>query len=219
MTTPTTSLNQGLERREDNSLRKALDGVVLVSDRSNNPTRPVPAYFRMQQDDARLREYPYILIDGLGMSREVDREHRGPTYYDGNGYFPMGIPAEGVVARNDWPIPVMFRYQVATYARFEQHDRQLLVGLLGTSVLRPRFGALDMISSRTNPDDSVFAPDDYSVRRVDTLEGPSPQDAVDSDGKRLFSMRWTIAISSEVFISDFLALGTTEEVVLDVEQI
>ena len=211
----TTTLNQGLFRREDESLRQALTNQVTIYDRDNQATRQVPAYHRMGTDDARLRVYPYVLIDNLGISRDPAREHRGHIYIDGVDYFPMGVPEGGAVARAEWPIPMLMRYQVATYARFEQHDRQIVTGLMMTPPLRPRFGALDIIGSRINPDDSQFAPADFSVRRVDILDGPTPQDANDQDGKRLFSQRWSIEISTEFFPSEFDQLGIVETVVID----
>lgn len=211
----TSTLNQGLFRREDNSLRVALTNQAHVYDRDNAGTRAVPAYHRLGTDDARLREYPYILIDNLGLSRDPSREHRGSLYIGDEGYFPMGVPEAGTFARTELPIPMLVTYQVATYARFEQHDRQIVTALMMTPPLRPRFGALEIVGSRVNPDGSQFAPDDFSVRRVDVVSGPSPQDANDEDGKRLFSTRWTVEVSTEFFASEFDAVGVIGTVVID----
>lgn len=187
--------------REDHALRQQLTGMKVHA--ANGPTGgiPVPVYFRLPEDEVRARSFPYVIIDFLAVARDGTREHRGvipmPT-----GYRPAGIPNG---AHIEFPIPVSLTYQVSTFTRNVQQDRQLVGQLI--SRLPVRFGALPMASARGVPDDN-------SVRRLDLTAGPVTRDTKEG-GKRIFSKVYSVAISSELFLTEIRSIAIVRQVILD----
>lgn len=219
-----TALNAGWITREDAALKAKLQGIrVPVANEQrqvdpdgdddapavtiNSKTRSVPVYFRLPEDEARRKVYPYITIDFLGPQVDHEREHRGVVTFgtDENAYTPPGMPAGG--GRTELPIPYLLMYQVTQWSRFNRHDRIIMNELL-TSRLEPRFGYLEMVAT-------ADAPDDLSIRRMDLLSGPTNGDTRDEEGKRLFRKMYTVGVQSELFHSEFLRLTAVAQVVLD----
>ena len=163
---------------EDAALKTLLQGLT-VSD-SGNPERPVGVFYGQPDIQIRQQAYPYITIDLVGITEEVDRAHRG--YPNGLGYTPEGIDPELSYATS-WPIPVMLYYQVTTYARQPRHDRQLIGKLYGADRLPFRFGTL-------------YIPEDGTTRRLDNL-GFVKRDMTEGD-KRLFSNVYNLGVSAEI---------------------
>lgn len=222
-------LNDGWITREDAALKKRLQGIrvaVAVEDRAadidggmdadhvdgallvNSKTRLVPVYFRLPENEVRRKTFPYITIDFLGAVRDVEREHRGYTTYGdtANAYSPPGMPVGG--GKTELPVPFQLQYQVTQWARYNRHDRQIMTSLL-TTRLEPRFGYLEMVPT-------LEAPDDFSVRRMDLLSGPTPGDTRDAEGKRVFRKMYSVGISSELFQSDMAALAAVNRLDLAV---
>lgn len=195
--------------REDASLKAALMGVVVTDTTSH--ARAVPVYFRVPDDANRAKVFPYITIDSIGSpTRDPSREHRNQMYWGGTyGYRPVNLPTEGDFAVSDYPIPMTLRYQITTWARSVQHDRQMLMQL-SQDVLAPRFGCLTMVDTASGSQDS-----DDSYRRLDIDAGPTPSAVRDKDQKRIFRQIWTISVSSEMYLSAFTALQKVSTVVFD----
>jgi len=170
---------------EEEALKSLLSGIT-VSD-SGNSARPVGVYYGQPDKEVREQRYPYITLDLISVSEEVDRAHRGAVYIpDDTFYTPEGV-TDGQLT--SFPIPVQLIYQVSTWARQPRHDRQLIAELLSYGRLPLRFGQLTI-------------PQDGTNRRLDML-GFSKRDTTEN-GKRLFSNVYTIRISAEIF-EDVLA--------------
>jgi len=220
-----TALNAGWITREDAALKAKLKGIrVPVANEERQPdpdgdddgpavtvngkTRSVPVYFRLPEDEARRKQYPYITIDFLGPVPDHEREHRGVVTFgspdEENAYSPPGMPEGG--GRTEFPIPYTLMYQVTQWARFNRHDRIIMNELL-TVRLEPRFGYLEMVGTD--------APDDLSIRRMDLISGPTNGDTRDAEGKRLFRKMYTVGVQSELFHSEFLRLAAVSQVVID----
>lgn len=216
---PVTSsrVNGGLFWREDESLKAYLQGAEIVTydQTSRAGGRPLPVYFRLPENEARQREFPYLVIDQLSWDREVDREMRGPfRLLAADPYCPDGtVPGERYKAQ-DLPIPIMIRYQIQAWTRFKQ--QMLWIQNQMALVLPRRFGAINMVANtRANPPTR----DDNTVRRMDYF-GSVPNESTDPDAnanKRLFGRTWTIGISSEILPSDLGVVVTppVETVVID----
>jgi hypothetical protein len=222
-------LNTGFITREDAALKVKLLGIrvpvsldqraldpegALPDEDSDGPFLPgtkwrtVPVFFRLPENEVRRQTYPYLTIDFLTATRDVEREHRGYASYGrtANAYTPMGMPVGG--GRTELPIPMQLQYQITTFARYNQHDRAINTELLFNR-LEPRFGFLEMVAL-------TDAPDDNSIRRLDLLSGPANGDGRDAQGKRLFRKMYTVSVSSELFPSDLTALTGMGRVVLNV---
>lgn len=202
--------NEGYLLREDASLKAHLQGV-LVHDATSPPGgRAVPVYFRLPEQEARKRAYPYFTIDLIAVARDPEREHRGTVWFAPDSEYNPPGRTDGEWTSTDYPIPMLLTYQVTSFARFVQHDRQLTVAMI-TDRLPERFGALVMVGTEEFPSDS-------SVRRLELVSGPINADSPDpSDpNKRIFRKAYTVAISSEMFLSDIARLKTVQDVVLDV---
>lgn len=193
-----TTANRGLILREDASLKAHLQGMTVLDATSGDAGRPVKVYYRLPEQEAKRREYPYVTIDLLNIARDASREHRG--YYrfrTGEEYHPP-TRVHADPSRTEWPVPLLFTYQVTSFARFIQHDRQILAQML-TEKLPERFGAVSVVASDENTDD-------HSIRRLDIISGPQSGDQTDSGdpNKRIFRKIWTVQMSSEWFPSEIV---------------
>mgnify|MGYP001612759338 CR=1 FL=1 len=185
--------NAGLILREDASLKAHLQGVT-VQDASSPPGgRPVPVYYRLPEQEARRRDYPYITIDLLSIARDASREHRGTYYFGEDEEYAPPTRTAGDRSFTDWPIPLLLTYQVTHFARFVQHDRQLMVAMI-TDKLLERFGAM-VVTGTTE------VVDDMSIRRLELVSGPTNADSPDpgDPNKRIFRKAYTVQVSSESF--------------------
>jgi hypothetical protein len=233
----TTALNAGLITREDLALKKKLQGiwVPIANDEdvfegnqdfeqderiaselqpkeiNGSKMKHVPVYFRLPENEVRRRVFPYITIDFLSLERDPEREHRGVVYWNDppQYYNPPGLPLSGNATSADWPIPMTITWQVTAWSRFNRHDRQIMQALF--VALQPRFGFLEM-----GPVDGL--PDDASVRRLNLESGPTNGDTRDENGKRVFRKMYTVACSSELMESQFVALQQARSVDISVTQ-
>jgi hypothetical protein len=173
---------------EDKALRQKLQGIVVEDQKTGGaPSRTVGVWFGQPDQEIRAQSYPYITIDMIGVTREVDREMRGlvsPDYLAPEGYDP---------ATSGWsiqmPIPVMIDYQITTYARHPRHDRAIISQLLHNNLLL-RFGYLEVPYTKTNGDSAVV------FRRLD-ISDIAKRD-VTEQAKRLFVNAITVRVSSEI---------------------
>lgn len=190
------ALNEGFILREDAALKAHLQGLRVRDSNAGALGRTIPVYFRLPEQEARRRDYPYITIDLISAAHDPEREHSGRYYFNAtDGYTPPGrTPA--TAADTDYPIPMLLTYQVTSFARFIQHDRQLMSALV-TQRLPSRFGALEMVAGEGFGDDN-------SIRRLEFINGPVNADSPDpSDpNKRIFRKAYTVAVSSEMFSED-----------------
>lgn len=152
--------------------------------------RKVGVWFGQPDQEVRNQSYPYITIDMIDISEDVQRAMRGrvkPTYIS-NPDTINGVQGFNSVTQ-DWdinyPIPVNIDYQITTYARQPRHDRQLLAQLLYTKIPL-RFAVLE-----TGPNTSAG-----TTRRLDVLD-VSKRD-ITEQGKRLFVNAITVRVSSEI---------------------
>lgn len=212
-----TLINGGLFWREDESLKAYLKAanIVTYDQTSRAGGRSLPVFFRLPENEARQREFPYLVIDQLSWDREVDREMRGPfDLAAADPYCPDGTVPNTRYKAQGLPIPIMIRYQIQAWTRFKQ--QMLWIQNQMAMVLPRRFGAIEMVASpRANPPTR----DDNTVRRMDYF-GSVPNESTDPDAnanKRLFGRTWTIGISSEILPSDLEAVVTppVERVVID----
>jgi hypothetical protein len=162
---------------EEAALKTLLSGITVAD--GGNSARPVGVFYGQPDPQIRQQSYPYITIDLVGVSEEVDRAHRG---YATLPYTPEGADSS-IKTATYWPIPVALYYQVTTYARQPRHDRQLIAAVYNNDRLPFRFG-------------SLYIPQDGTLRRLDML-GFVKRDGTEAD-KRLFSNVYNIRISAEV---------------------
>lgn len=174
---------------EDKALRDRLKGMTVTdqkADGGSGGTRNVGVWFGQPDQEIRTQSYPYVTIDMIDISEDYARAHRGrvkPSYYDDPAEMTTGVEfdAETNDWDMDWPVPVYIDYQITSYARMPQHDRQILAQLM-TEKLPLRFGVLET--------------DDNTVRRLDIM-GISKRDTTEN-GKRLFVNAFTVRVSSEI---------------------
>lgn len=199
---------------EDSALKAKFAGLT-VSD-SNAPAggRPVPVRFRLPETELANVEFPFILLQYLGMRKDEEREHRGATslpympeeIYAGTA--PVTHTADGVVTWNpydpdasqdtitksplrvpDFPIPYNIDYQVTVYCRVQQHANQLIGKLAKIDRIPSRFGYVEV-------------PEDGTVRSLFLTGGPDLDERRDSDGKRLFLISYTVRVATELNLYD-----------------
>lgn len=169
---------------EDKALREKLQGMAVYDQKATgeNTSRPVGVWFGQPDQEIRAQSYPYVTIDMIDISRDPTREHRGkvsPSYLIGQ--LPEDFNPETQGFETNIPIPVNIDYQITTYARHPQHDRQLVAQLLSQK-LPIRAGTLDL--------------DDGTARRLDVLD-VAKRDLTENQ-KRLFVNAVTVRVSSEI---------------------
>lgn len=188
-----TAVDQGFVLNEDAALKSHISSANIAVTDSNDPNgRPVPVYFRLPQDEERRARFPYITIDLVGVTKADDREHRGHTklpyfpQWDTRALDPNALPAnadDNTDLSLDYPIPYNLDYEVISWSRFNQHSRDILAQMM--AVVPNRFG-------------SVTVPQDGTIRSLDVLNGPTPADLVDDNGKRLFRNAWVLRVYAEL---------------------
>jgi len=192
---------------EDRLLKDKLAGL-MVTDAKAPGGRGVKVWYRFPEQELREQDYPFITIDLLGVGEALDRAHRGgqmrPTV---EGYRPpeyVGAP-EGRVHVSDWPVSMNLTYQITTYARHIQHDRQLLRQIW--ALFPGRYGSL---GGNAAPYVRPFSAQ---------LLNMTPGHRLDEFGKRQFRNIFTLQVFSELWASEIKSrpLVTEIEITLPID--
>lgn len=184
-------MQRGFLLAEDEALKAKLSGLSVAE---KNGRKNVKLWFRQPSAEREL-SWPFITIDLIDVVFAAERAHSA-QYFHTDGW-PSEYPtmAEWAAANDvdltnavsvesmSW-LPYDLYYQVATYTRFAQHDRELTARLLSTNYLPYRFGYLDV-------------PADESCRWLD-LEGYTSADYIDPQGKAVFRKVYNIRVSAHV---------------------
>lgn len=200
---------------EDEALKLRLSGLTVTDDRNN--ARPVQVFFRYPEGETE-KHYPFITIELIDINHARNRQHSEVAlyaHYSGSpaslDYWPSTADAIAEVAGQDYLktnefIPVDIIYQVSTYCRSAQHDRQLSAQML-TTVTPFRFGSL------------VIAADDTS-RRLEMLDWANA-DLLDQETgyrKRIFRKVYTLQMTSELPSEALVGVKQVTSVQTTIEQ-
>lgn len=198
---------------EDAALKLRLSQIAVVDDR--NAERVCDVFFRYPHDVTE-KAYPFIVIDLLDINHATNRQNSETTYYyaanttgmtddqvkqyQSFNYYPSTIGPEGMSAlagdgflTTESFVPVDLMYQVSTYCRSQDHDRQLTAKIL-RRVLPFRRGFIDI-------------PEDGTIRRLDLLDWNS-SNVLDQEAayqKRIFRKVYTLRMNAEIPASDLFA--------------
>lgn len=176
---------------EDDLLKTKLQGMVVTDAKAPPDGRPVKVWYRHPEMELRDQDFPFMIIDLINVSEALDRAQRGgqqrPTV---NGYRPpdmMDGAAAGRILITEWPVAMNIDYQVTTYARNIQHDRQMLRQFW--TLFPGRYGSL---GGNASPYVRPFSAQ---------LTGMTPGDHLDEYGKRKFRKMFTLRVFSELWAS------------------
>lgn len=186
---------------EDRALKEKLSGFY-VTNYADGRNIPIPVYYRFPDAEERTRTFPHIAIDLVDVIFDETRAHRAVGYIQ-----PIdtetATPLTGFnLVADDMPLPWSLQYQLAAYSRQPTHDRQLAQMLY--MMFPQQFGSLNMANY------------DSTIRRAD-LVSVTRRDTVDSSNKRLYRNIFTVAISSEFYISEVTAIQQALTAVTNVE--
>ena len=190
---------------EDEALKVKLSGIMLRDSQTHTVGRKVPVRFRYPEPEVAPRNteinYPLIVIEHLGLTRNNEIEHRGfiPIFYTPEGYDEL---PEDEQYWGDFPIPFNIDYAITTYTRRARQDRELTGMLAQFERIPHRFGFL-------------VIPQDNTIRRLDLMEGPTPLDAID-DGKRIFRQRYVVRVASELIMAPLVRAAKVMNIDLSV---
>jgi hypothetical protein len=81
---------------EDAALKKKLQGLTVTDANAPIGGRPVPVRFRLPETELSDTQFPLIVIEHAGLSRDPEREHRG--------YIQLPYVPEGEDPRGIWPL-------------------------------------------------------------------------------------------------------------------
>ena len=201
------SRNLGFLLDMDRAMKAKVSGLQVTDAKTGAVTRRVPVYFNRPPAETRDVTFPYILINLLSQERASDREQRSgrtPIPYTPRGYTaptPRADPTDtnGALITDSMPIPYDFTWQVASHARFVEHDREIIFEMMQDERIPPRFGYLVV---------------NDTIRTMDLLSGPTNADGYDDSGKRIYRKTWLVRASAEFFQSDIrLPVAPTTTVV------
>jgi hypothetical protein len=166
---------------EDAALKAKLQGITVTDQTAGAAETPrqVGVWFGQPDQEIRAQSYPYITIQLIDVSRDMEREMKGivsPDYLA-----PEDFNQDTSSFEIDYPIPVNIEYQVTTFSRHPRHDRQILASLM-----------YNKLFLRNN----VLETDDGTVRRLDILD-VAKRDTVENQ-RRLFVNAFTVRVSSEI---------------------
>lgn len=183
---------------EDKALRDALQGMEVSDQKANSQdtTRSVGVWFGMPDQEIRSQSYPYVTIDLINVSRDLEREMRGKTRAE---YLRPSVLGSEDDFEMNLPIPVYLDYQVTSYSRHPRHDREIHAQLLFQK-LPIRNGVLNI--------------DDGTVRRLDVLD-VAKRDLTEQ-GRRLFMNAITVRVSSEIALDTYKYLYKVTDVITEV---
>ncbi|MFE5853209.1 putative Ig domain-containing protein [Streptomyces sp. NPDC056500] len=190
---------------EDKALKSKFQGL-LVHDSTSGTGRQVTVRYKNPEYEFADATYPLVLISHTRISRDTDRESRGPVnlHYAPEGYEPWADMTDPTLSpyMAEMPIPLNVDYQIDVYARKELHIIELVGALTHFDRLPPRYGYLPVA-------------EDGTVRRLDLLGGPDFTESADEVGKRLFCSTWALRVSSEIFLSEIRDLTPAERILID----
>lgn len=180
---------------EDALLKEKLAGIV-VTDAKAPGGRGVKVWYRYPEQEERDIVYPFITIDMIGVREALDRAHRGGQIRPSlTGYRPpeyVGAP-EGRVHVTEWPVAMDLDYQLTTYARNIQHDRQIMRQLW--ALFPGRYGSL---GGNAAPYVRPFSAQVTSM---------VPGDRLDEFGKRQFRKIFSLRVFSELWATPVNEVG------------
>jgi hypothetical protein len=117
---------------EDTALKTYLAGMTVSDEK--NPTRPVKVWFGYPDIELRTQEFPFVVIELIGVRPAYDRMHSGVfTDVDMQGTVAPSIFATAgtTTVYNTYtyeiPVPYDLLYQLTTYSRHPLHDRALIL--------------------------------------------------------------------------------------------
>lgn len=194
-------LNLGFIQDMDEAMLAKISGL-RVYDRVSGPKgpgtsgRPVKAWFRRPEADARKTSYPYITVDLLDFRPAYDRMQQG--YVEQLHYTPHGYdaPPDGSFLSTDQvPIPYDFIWQVTVVSMFIEHDRQLDMLLLADDRLPPR---------------GAYLPVNDTVRYMTVSKSPNAdfnRQTAGGNTERVFRKIYTVTATAELFQRDLILYG------------
>lgn len=205
----------GFLTAEDAALKRRLSQISVVDDR--NAVRVCDVFFRYPHDVTE-KVYPFITIDLVDITHAKDKQHSETTYYyasDISGmtpaqvkqyqefnYYPSNIGPSGMAAlaesggflTTESFVPVNLMYQITTWSRSQDHDRQLTAKIM-RRVLPFRRGFIEI-------------PEDGTIRRLDMVDWAN-QNILDQEAaytKRIFRKVYTVVMNAEIPASDLLGI-------------
>lgn len=193
---------------EDQLLKEKLSHFV-VTDAKAPAGRPVKVWYRypeLEQRDVQRSEvweslYPFVTIDLIDVAEALDRAERGgqvrPTV---QAYRPPdwnSVAAPGRVHVSEWPVAMNIDYQITTWARNIQHDRQLMRQVW--ALFPGRYG---YIGGKETP---------YVRPITAQLMNMTPGDRIDEFGKRQFRKMYSLRVFSELWASPICDVGEVTE--------
>ena len=178
---------------EDNALKLKLSGFS-VPNYGQSTTIPVQVFYSSPDTELVTRTFPHIAISLLDVEFAADRCQHA-SYFTLPYDLEQATPLNGFsLVADDYPYPWDLIYQIAAFSRQPFHDRQLSIWLY--QAFPNTYGSLDM----TAFDGTVRRADLRSVVRRDTV------DTQEAGQKRIFRQIFTVAISSEFFLNQVVAI-------------
>lgn len=178
---------------EDEAVKAKFSGVSLIDTR--NPSgNPVQVFYGLPNNSRETR-FPYITIDlvSIDHARELQSSDQpiNVTYIpdaatDARAAQATPPPSNVNLVSYEY-IPVWLTYQVATWSRNAQHDRQLHAILLATNRISMRWGYLNI-------------PADGTTRRFELLgwNQADSMERTDSETKRVWRKVYNLRCNAEL---------------------
>ena len=183
---------------EDRALKLKLQGLKVTDPNAPAGGRGVKVRYRLPENELADLDFPIIIIEHSGISRDPEREHRG---YIQLPYAPEGFegwwdaddtsmdPKDSPYF-TDFPVPHNIDYKVTVLTRKALHLMPIISQLAQVDRLPSRFGYLEV-------------PEDSTVRSLFNMGGPDIGTVEysygkDEDGKTLHRASYAVRVPTEI---------------------
>ena len=169
---------------EDKALKTYLQGMTVSDEKVQN--RPVKVWYGYPDIEIRNQEFPFIIIELIGIQPANYRQHSG--LITDNDYQGTIAPVSGYTYTYEVPVAYDLEYQVASYSRHPLHDRSIAYQLM--KKFPTKYGHLGVPNA-------LGTQNSYRHMIVESIAKKDTADNM-TGARRLLSVVYTIRVLSEM---------------------
>ena len=175
---------------EDKALKDYLQGMRVQDEKV--PDRPVKVWYGYPDIEIRSQEFPFVVIDLIGIRAATERQHSG--LITDSDYQGTIAPEPGISYKYEMPVAYDLDYQISAYSRHPLHDRSIAFQLM--QKFPAKYGFLP-VSNDLGTETAYRHMFVLSVTKRDTADNVT-------GARRLLNTVYTIRVISEMSPNAFI---------------
>ena len=196
---------------EDKALKSYLQGMTVSDEKQQN--RPVKVWYGYPDVEIRNQEFPFVVIELIGIRMANDRQHSG--YITDTDFRGTIATTTNQLYTYEVPVAYDLEYQISAYSRHPLHDRAITFQLFNK--FPSKYGHLAV------PNDLGT---ETSYRHM-ILVATAKRDTADNvnGARRLLNTVYTVRVASEMTpsavtssVAQVLSISTTSPSVVSTAQ-